>query len=928
MNTLTEVKELEEFLKDHESGNPVFLPKGFTSILDIKNRILELKSKAYTLNETVGKVGVEKSFDDDLRGYRGKKHYEVDTKGHYVRMLPGSKKSIPGKKLLLNISSELQEFAEALLAENEQIREEKFPHSGKDHRFLPSPWIKGGSIVAILPKTGEVVTLASYPRMDPNDFIPAQDEIVKEEKSQHISRWLENSTYLANLWDGKAPLTRELYSSKRKQFYTEKKWLTLDSYLEMIFSKHSAAREHFTKLSTIGKALQFQTTLESLLDLSEQPNMHAVIDTLYPKSRGYLPSCFSSSEKQLTLTKEALSQHSEYVKRAKIELDRTLCHIKHNDDKLLLLDLATLFANKKYFTEELAEVVSSESLAGYRKLTQSFCILLSTVEQFVKRSFHENDFYNWREEHFKDYLKEKRKDEKKRKTYQRPYLEYLTKLEKKMFKEFWEENKLQIMLGFILGKNDLAKDLSLHIGLLLEEDSRFLEGVPFKKRNKSALRLLRQKLTKIPEEHCLEYLTTMKGYRELTYKLHGYYPQIKKRRTKQLGQDLASCFYPYSRFGYGRSYAYRQATPLGSIFKVITAYEAITQNYERGFYEGKDSLNPLTIIDEIHPSMKTPKGIVLGFHEDGKKITRRYKGGTLPRSHASLGKVDFFKAMERSSNIYFSLLASDVINEPNDLVLTSLKFGFGNKTGIDLPYEIPGVLPKDLSENRSGLYAFAIGQHSLIATPLQTSMMLSSLVNGGELLKPQILKSKTGASRRNSLFQKDEKAYPYDNILDRVGIFFPFFLETQKDDEAEKELLTDKTLYRKLYLPKEIKDYLIQSLHNVVSSPIGAARAAIIRYLYGNRAAKREYLKLKNQFAGKTSSAEIAYNPTLDREMPPIKCKDVWFGGISFLPSKEKEEEPELVVVVYLKFGDYGKEAAPLAGQIITKWRELCEKHF
>ena len=62
--------------------------------------------------------------------------------------------------------------------------------------------------------------------------------------------------------------------------------------------------------------------------------------------------------------------------------------------------------------------------------------------------------------------------------------------------------------------------------------------------------------------------------------------------------------------------------------------------------------------------------------------------------------------------------------------------------------------------------------------------------------------------------------------------------------------------------------------------------------------------------------------------MPPIKCKDVWFGGISFLPSKEKEEEPELVVVVYLKFGDYGKEAAPLAGQIITKWRELCEKHF
>ena len=788
--------------------------------------------------------------------------------------------------------------------------------------------IKGGSIVAILPKTGEVVALASYPRMDPNDFIPAQDNPIKEEKSQNIAKWLENGTYLASLWDGKVPLVKELYNSKDRKFYSEERWVTLDNYLEMIFSKHSDAKRSFVKLSTIGEALRFQKTLIKLLDLSEQPNMHAVIDTLYSKDKGYLSSCFSASDKQLALTKEALNQHSEYAMGAKNELDPLLGFIKHNDDKLLLLDLATLFANEKDFTDELATFVSSETLSTYRKLTQSYCVLLSTVKQYVKNSFHENDFYNWREEHFKSFLKEKRKEEKKRKTYQRPYLEYLTKLEKKMFKTFWEENKLQIMIGLILGKKDLYENLSFHTEMLLKEDSCFLEKVPFREKSKSALRLLRQKLTKLPEDLCLEYLQTMKGYGELTYKLHGYYPQIKKRRTKQLGKDLASSFYPYARFGYGRSYGYRQATPLGSIFKVITAYEAITQNYKRGFYEGKNSLNPLTIIDEIHPSMKTKKGIVLGFHEDGKKITRRYKGGTLPRSHASLGKVDYFKAMERSSNVYFSLLASDVINEPNDLVLTSLKFGFGNKTGIDLPHEIPGVLPKDLNENRTGLYAFAIGQHSLIVTPLQTSMMLSSLVNGGEILKPQILKSKFGAGRRNSLFQQDEKSYPYDNILDRVGIFFPFFMETQKDDEAAKVQLTEKTLYRKLFLPKEIKDYLVQSLHNVVSSPIGAARAAIIRYLYGNRAAKRDYLKLKNQFAGKTSSAEIAYNPTLDRQMPPIKCKDIWFGGISFLPSKEKEDEPELVVVVYLKFGDYGKEAAPLAGQIITKWRQLCEKHL
>jgi len=59
----------------------------------------------------------------------------------------------------------------------------------------------------------------------------------------------------------------------------------------------------------------------------------------------------------------------------------------------------------------------------------------------------------------------------------------------------------------------------------------------------------------------------------------------------------------------------------------------------------------------------------------------------------------------------------------------------------------------------------------------------------------------------------------------------------------------------------------------------------------------------------------------------------VWCAAISFLPGNEEHpnerwSEPELVVVVYLRFGDAGgKEAAPIAIQMIKKWREICEKH-
>jgi cell division protein FtsI/penicillin-binding protein 2 len=76
---------------------------------------------------------------------------------------------------------------------------------------------------------------------------------------------------------------------------------------------------------------------------------------------------------------------------------------------------------------------------------------------------------------------------------------------------------------------------------------------------------------------------------------------------------------------------------------------------------------------------------------------------------------------------------------------------------------------------------------------------------------------------------------------------------------------------------------------------------------------------------GKTGTAEVAFRPTLNRDAPHILAQNIWFAG-AFYEDKELTR-PELIVIVYLKYGDWGKEAAPLATEIATKWREIKKKH-
>lgn len=99
------------------------------------------------------------------------------------------------------------------------------------------------------------------------------------------------------------------------------------------------------------------------------------------------------------------------------------------------------------------------------------------------------------------------------------------------------------------------------------------------------------------------------------------------------------------------------------------------------------------------------------------------------------GKQTFTKAMDNSCNPAFITIARHL---GRDKMFRYIKaFGFGQNTGIDLPGEFEGQIPKKVEDiGIVELSTLGYG-HGISATPIQIIMASNAIVNGGYLLKPQ-----------------------------------------------------------------------------------------------------------------------------------------------------------------------------------------------
>lgn len=277
----------------------------------------------------------------------------------------------------------------------------------------------------------------------------------------------------------------------------------------------------------------------------------------------------------------------------------------------------------------------------------------------------------------------------------------------------------------------------------------------------------------------------------------------------------------------------RASTPPGSAFKVVTA--------AAGLYFG--AITPSTRI----------------YCPGGRFVGRRYfRCWTVHRT------VDLVRAIKESCDTYFYQVALTV--GPERLAWMTRMFGLGERTEVDLPGEVRGLVPdpkwkeKVLGEPWFGgeTANYGIGQGFLNVTPLQMALVAASIANGGKVMRPFVV-SKVVDNRGRTLYESEPR------------------------------------IVRRLPLAPWMVEIIKRGMFGACNEPGGTA--------YGSMSI------FKPPAAGKTGSAEV----------PPHPETHSWF--IAFAPYGS----PKIASCCFVEFGGYGGEtAAPITAQVYKAFHKIA----
>ncbi len=130
-----------------------------------------LSEKGYRMGDIVGRAGLEKTYQETLIGKAGSRHVEVNRFGRIINDL-GIDEPEPGENIHLTIDFELQRFLKEIL-------EDKMEEIAEDEPDLED-FLGNASGVVMDPNSGEILSMVSIPKYNPNEFFERYHEYLED----------------------------------------------------------------------------------------------------------------------------------------------------------------------------------------------------------------------------------------------------------------------------------------------------------------------------------------------------------------------------------------------------------------------------------------------------------------------------------------------------------------------------------------------------------------------------------------------------------------------------------------------------------------------------------------------------------------------------------------------------------------------------
>ncbi len=291
-------------------------------------------------------------------------------------------------------------------------------------------------------------------------------------------------------------------------------------------------------------------------------------------------------------------------------------------------------------------------------------------------------------------------------------------------------------------------------------------------------------------------------------------------------------------------------------------YRPLFNRFLSGGYEPGSTVKPLIALAGLDAGLITPETRVFSSGEyQLPGHSRRYRDWR----EGGHGWVDLRASLEQSVNVFYYQLAVELgIDQiSRELAL----FGFGQRTGIDLPGESDGVLPSR-SWKRATLdepwypgetVITGIGQGFTIVTPLQLALATAALAGQGRAAPPRLLAI-----------------------------------------EPRKQMIAHK---------QEHWQAVHQGLSDVINGPRGTARAIADR--------------MNHPAAGKTGTAQVFGRPQNEEAIPAEELPEFLRNHALFIGFTPLEA-PRIAVAVVIEHGGGGSTvAAPVAAEVLDLAMEL-----